>query len=117
MPVIPFQLLTWVRLMTPKAPPPASPEDDEIFAGHLRYLRGLVDQGVILANGPAQQIDDPLLRGISLYQVGPDEARRLASEDPAVKAGWFELKVDQWMIPVNPRTIADRTDVEHDVPF
>lgn len=78
---------------------------------------GLVEQGVILANGPIKQIDDPQLRGLSLYQVGPDEARRLALEDPAVKAGWFGVKVDQWMIPVNPRTIADRTDVEHEVPI
>ena len=117
MPLTPFQLLTWVRLMSPATPPSATSEDDEIFINHLRYLRGLVDQGVILANGPAKRIDDPLLRGISLYQVGEEEARRLANEDPAVKAGWFEVKVDQWMIPVNPRMIADRTDLEHDVPI
>lgn len=103
--------------MSPATPPQQTPQDDEIFLNHLRYLRDLVKEGVIIANGPAKRIDDPLLRGISLYQVGPDEARALACEDPAVKAGWFEVKVDQWMIPVNPRTIADRADVEHDVPL
>lgn len=117
MPVLAFQTLTLVRLMTPsqaEAPPML---DDEVFKEHIKYLRGLVDEGKILANGPAKRIDDPMLRGISLYLVGAEEARELALGDPAVKAGFFEIMVDQWMIPVDPKLIADRTDFETEVPF
>lgn len=117
MPVIPFQIMTIVRLMTPAQAEAPTRLDDQVFKDHLAYLRDLVKQGKILANGPAKRIDDPMLRGISLYLVGAEEARELALQDPAVKAGCFEIMVDQWMIPVDPKMIADRTDFEMEVPF
>ena len=116
MPKVPFQLLTIVRLVSPAEPVPDSPDDAAIQAAHIRYLGGLVEQGLILANGPVRRRDDQGIRGMSLYTVGPDEARALAAEDPGVKAGWFDLVIDQWMIPVRPITIADRTDIEIDIP-
>ena len=117
MPTLPFQLLTLVRLITPDPAPSITALSSDVFSAHIAYLRGLVDQGKILANGPAKRIDDPRLRGISLYLVGADEARELAHRDPAVQAGYFEVVVDQWMIPVDPKLIADRTDFEMEVPF
>ena len=116
MPVLPFQTLTLVRLVSHPEPPPDGPDDDAIQAAHLAYLRGLVEAGTILVNGPVRRVDDPRMRGLSLYTVGPDEARRLANADPAVRAGWFEIVVDEWMFPAVPRTIGDRTDLELDVP-
>ncbi|MBX7133173.1 MAG: YciI family protein [Fimbriimonadaceae bacterium] len=116
MPEIPFQLLTIVRLVNPAVPAPDSPEDETIQAAHIRYLGSLVEQGLILANGPVRRRDDQTLRGMSLYTVGPEEARALALQDPGVKAGWFDLIIDQWMIPVRPKTIADRTDLVIDLP-
>jgi uncharacterized protein YciI len=116
MPVLPFQRLTLVRLVGHPTPPPDSPDDDELQAAHIRYLSGLVAEGTILANGPVQRIDDRRLRGLSLYTVDVDEARRLANADPAVKAGWFEIVVDQWIFPAVPRSIGDRVDLEIDVP-
>lgn len=111
-----FQKLTVVRLVSAPNPPPDGPEDVAIQAGHIRYLSGLVEQGTILANGPVKRIDTEEVRGMSLYLVGPDEARELAEADPAVKAGWFRIVVDEWLIPVRPRQIADRSDLELDVP-
>jgi len=102
--------------MASATPPPASPEDDGVLAAHLAYLGGLVDRGIILVNGPFRQIDDPRLRGMSLYTVDPDEARGLANDDPAVKHGWFQIVLDEWMFPAIARTLGDRTDVEVDVP-
>lgn len=116
MQLLPFQKVTIVRLMSHPNPPPDSPEDADIQAAHINYLRGLVEDRTILVNGPVKRIDDPKLRGMSVYMVGPDEARELANEDPAVRAGWFEVVVDEWMFPAFPRTIGDRHDLEIEVP-
>ena len=117
MPVLPFQKLTLVRLVSPAVPPPDTPDDHAIQAAHIRYLSSLVEAGTILANGPVKRMDDPTLRGISLYTITLVEARRLANEDPGVKAGWFDIVVDEWMIPARPRMIGDRIDFEMDVPI
>ena len=41
---------------------------------------------------------DPTMRGMSVYTVGPDEARRLAEQDPAVRAGRFRVDVARWAV-------------------
>lgn len=107
-----FQTITIVRLRTGDVPAPDSPKDDEIQAAHIAYLNGLIEQGVILANGPVRRKDDDRFRGMSLYAVGPDEARAFANEDPAVQAGWFEPHVDVWLLPSRPVTLGNRVDVE-----
>ncbi|MFY9234734.1 MAG: YciI family protein [Fimbriimonadaceae bacterium] len=112
----PFQKITVVRLMTAESEPPDSPDDGAIQAAHIRYLTSLVDSGTILANGPVKRLDDDRIRGMSLYLVEPEEARELAKDDPAVKAGWFEVLVDEWLIPARSRTIGDRHDLEIDLP-
>lgn len=111
-----FQRLTVVRLVSPPTAPPDTPEDDAIQTAHIRYLSELVEAGKILANGPIRRKDDPKWRGMGLYLVAPDEASDLAHRDPAVEAGWFEVVVDEWLIPVRPRMIADREDFEMEVP-
>lgn len=116
MPRLPFQKLTLVRLVSPPDPPADGPDDDALQAAHVAYLSRLVEAGTILANGPVRRIDDPGVRGMSLYTVGPDDARRIANADPAVRAGWFVVMVDEWMFPAVPRTIGDRVDLEVDVP-
>jgi uncharacterized protein YciI len=115
MPKRQFQRLAIVRLCTPAQEPPESPNDDEIFKGHLAYLGSLRDQGIILLNGPVKRQDDPKFRGMSIYSVGIDEARRLASQDPGVLAGWFELVFDEWLLPSIPTMMGDRVDLELDV--
>ncbi len=117
MPVLPFQKLTAVRIMAHPDRPAPGPGDEAIHAAHLAYLGALVRRGTILVNGPFASVDEPRLRGMSLYTVGPEEARRLANEDPAVRAGWFEIVLDEWMFRAIPRTIGDRVDLEIDVPF
>jgi uncharacterized protein YciI len=116
MPKRPFQMLTVVRLVTPPDPPPDSPEDDAIQAAHIRFLMRLSEDGTILAGGPVRRRDDPILRGMCLHRVGADDARRIARDDPAVRAGWFDVVVDEWLFPAMPKTIGDRTDLELDVP-
>ena len=107
-----FQRLSIVRLCTPAAPPPDSPDDDSIQAAHRAYLGGLREQGVVALNGPIRGGDTDGLRGVTVYTVDADEARALANQDPAVRAGWFDVVVDEWWIPTQPVTLGDRADID-----
>ena len=107
-----FQQLSIVRLRAPEPQPPDGPDDDRIQQEHLAYLRGLQDRGLILVNGPVRRADDQRFRGMTIYAVPVDEARRLALDDPAVRPGWFEPHVDGWLIPAEPVALGTRVDVE-----
>ena len=68
----------------------ASPSD-----GHLKKL---AEAGKLLVAGPLDEQPDVTMRGICLYRVGSlDEARKLASDDPMVKAGRLRPEVMTWM--------------------
>lgn len=107
-----FQVLTIVRLRAPEHPAPDTPEDDQIQAAHMAYLDSLIEQDIILVNGPVRKQDDPNFLGMSIYRVGPEEAKRLALEDPGAKAGWFEPHVDTWLVPVRPVTLGNKVSIE-----
>ncbi len=92
--------------------PADSPDDERIQAEHIAYLAGLRDRGIIALNGPVRCKDSPRFRGMGIYTVDADAARAYALEDPAVKAGWFEVVVDAWWLPSIPVTIGDRVDIE-----
>ncbi len=93
------------------------PNDAQLQDAHLAHLAHLHESGVLLAAGP---LSDPAgeLRGLSLLNVPPDEARRLKEEDEAVRAGAFSVRVMPWMIPAGavsftptffPRSMKDVT--------
>jgi uncharacterized protein YciI len=68
----------------------------EIQKGHLAYMTKLHGEGKLVAAGPF--MDDSPMRGIVVYRVGTiDEAKALAAEDPAVKAGRLVLDAHPWM--------------------
>ncbi|HEU5160000.1 MAG TPA: YciI family protein [Streptosporangiaceae bacterium] len=97
---------------------PDAPRLDEAAAAalqdaHLAHLAELHQAGHLLAAGP---LSDEGFRGLSLFTVAPEEARRLAERDPAVRAGRLEPKVIPWMVPAGalsysptrfPRSIAE----------
>ncbi|HEY4573962.1 MAG TPA: YciI family protein [Thermoanaerobaculia bacterium] len=75
------------------------PQDklEEIQQAHLAHLRELAKAGKLLVAGPLDDQPDPRLRGIEIFRVGSlEEAKRLAGEDPAVKAGRLEPVVMTW---------------------
>jgi uncharacterized protein YciI len=91
--------------------------DAELQDAHLAHLAHLHESGVLLAGGP---LSDPAgeLRGLSILNVGVDEARRLKEEDAAVRAGVFSVRVMPWTVPAGamsfsrtffPRSIRDVT--------
>jgi uncharacterized protein len=80
----------------PKAFEFSEEELEELQAQHLAHLDSLREQGVILVGGPFSDQPDETLRGMSLYSVGLEEARRLAEADPSVRAGRLAVDVLTW---------------------
>jgi uncharacterized protein len=92
-----------------------TPNTDELQDAHLAHLAALHDAGSLRAAGPLR---DPAgeLRGLSLLNVGVDEARQLKEADRAVREGVFDLRIMRWQIPAGaisfahtffPRSISD----------
>src|SRR4029078_13250997 len=73
--------------------PPELDEDASTVPHHARLaaVGDLVTRGIIAANGPLLDQYDPTMRGMSVYTVPVDEARRLAEADAALPAGWVPV--------------------------
>jgi len=70
-------------------------EADKIQMEHLRYLFQLRAEGKLLLSGPV--VDDPKLKGVGIFNTADkEEVKRLADEDPAVKAGRLVYEVYDW---------------------
>ncbi len=94
-----FDVRTVVYLRTGENPPQLDDEaSTALHHAHLAYLAGLTRRGIVAANGPLVEKTDPALRGMSVYTVGLDEARRLAEQGPAVRAGRFRVDVARWAV-------------------
>jgi uncharacterized protein len=97
------------------APEMSEAEANAIQDAHLAYLADLHDAGHLLAAGPIRDPESNV-RGISLMKVGVERARELKSQDPAVRAGIYELVFLPWTTPTGalhfshtkmPRSVAD----------
>ena len=73
-------------------------EAEKIQAGHMANIGKMAQAGKLIAAGP--MMDDGDLRGIFLFKAASlDEAKALAAEDPAIKAGRLKLDLFTWMGP------------------
>jgi uncharacterized protein len=78
---------------------------ERIQAEHLAHHATLRANGAIVTNGPVLDQPDESLRGLAFYRVGSlEEARRLAEEDPAVRAGRLAVEVMTWWCPTGSMT-------------
>ena len=94
-----FDVRTVVYLRRGEHPPELDDEaSTALHHAHLAHLADLGRRGIIAANGPLLDQSDPTIRGMSVYTVAPDEARRLAEQDPAVRAGRFRVDVARWAV-------------------
>ncbi len=93
-----FESYQLVILQRPEHPREyAADKLEEIQQAHLAHLRHLAKLGKLLVAGPLDDQPDPRLRGIEIFRAGSlEEAKRLAGEDPAVKAGRLEVVVMTW---------------------
>ena len=94
-----FDLRTVVYLRRGASPPDLTEEEDTaLHHAHLAHLADLGRRGIIAANGPLLDQSDETMRGMSVYTVDAAEARRLAEQDPAVRAGRFRVDVARWAV-------------------
>jgi len=107
----PYQL---VILRAGDNPPKLSREEGaEIQKQHLAHPKKLWSEGKIMIAGPFGDQPDPSVRGMCLYKVASvDEARRLAEEDPAVKAGRLKVEVMTWYVEKGYMTFPKTPGIE-----
>lgn len=73
-------------------------ESDKVQAGHMANIQKMAKDGKLFAAGP--MADDGDLRGIFIFKAASlAEAKALAAEDPAIKAGRLKLDLFTWMGP------------------
>jgi len=95
-----FEHHTVVVLRRPAEAPTFTDEElEDLQERHLTHLDDLRDRGALLAHGPFSDQDDELLRGICVFAVSPEEARRLMAGDPMVRVRRLEAVVATWLAP------------------
>ena len=104
-----FDVRTLVLLVRPADAPDLGEEErtdsrTSIFATAQAWPPG-ADGG----NGPFTDQADPALRGMSVYTVGPEEARALAEQDPSVRAGRLRPLVVRWWTRAGQIDVARHT--------
>ena len=68
----------------------------EIFAGHFANIGRLADEGKLAVAGPFGK-NDRSWRGLYIFNVATvEEAEKLVTLDPAVKAGVFVYELTPW---------------------
>lgn len=73
-------------------------EIDKVQAGHMANINKMALSGKLVAAGPMG--DDGDLRGIFLFKAASlAEAKALAAEDPAIKAGRLRMDIFTWYGP------------------
>ena len=64
---------------------PAGKERDEMFKGHFSNINRLAAEGKLALAGPLDGVDG--WRGLFIFAVRHEEARRLTSTDPVISSG------------------------------
>lgn len=84
-------------------------ETKRIQSGHMAHLTRMSESGKLVGAGPL--LDGGELAGILIFKgVSLEEAKSLAEEDPAVKAGRFVVEMHTWW---GPKGIGDKYAEEH----
>ena len=82
------------------APDYPEAELDRIQREHLAYHARLRESGQVVTNGPVVGPPDPSLRGLTFYRTGSlEQSRRIAEDDPAVRAGRLAVEIMTWYCP------------------
>lgn len=77
-----------------------TPEEQETISRHFAYLSELVVQGVVILAGRTLNTDESIF-GIVIFNADSEEsARRLMTQDPAVKDGVMRAELFPFRIAV-----------------
>ena len=80
------------------SPGERKPMPDDVFVQHQAYIRAQTEKKVYQLVGPIT--DGGRIRGLTILTAGSlEEARRIVSEDPAVKAGILAVEVHPAVFP------------------
>jgi uncharacterized protein YciI len=80
--------------------PSNTPELKQLQADHLAHIGKMADTGKLILAGPFSDGGD--LRGMLIFRVDTlEEAKALAEQDPAVKAGRLVLEWHPWFAAKN----------------
>ncbi len=95
----------------PSWTPAETPELQELQKAHLAHIQKMGESGKLLVAGPFSDGGD--LRGMFIFRVETlEEARALAEQDPAVKAGRLVIEWHSWFaaknITVTPKAPASK---------
>jgi uncharacterized protein len=86
-------------IRAPNAPKLQAQALEELQAKHLGHLRAMYEAGKMVIAGPFDEQRDETMRGMCLYRVATaDDARKLAEQDPMVKAGRLRVEVLAWWV-------------------
>jgi uncharacterized protein len=105
-----LEVFELVLLRTPpSAPDLAQDAAERLQAEHLAFYDRLRATGQVVTNGPVIGQPDPSLRGLGFYRTGSlEESRRVAEEDPAVRAGRLAVEIMTWYCPPGTMSLPGR---------
>jgi uncharacterized protein len=81
------------------APNLSEPELERLQGEHLAFLASQREAGTLLASGPFDERPDESWRGLCIYTVGLEEAKRIAATDPLVQASRLYAQPLRWLVP------------------
>ena len=93
------QFTIGLLILRPDAPKLDDKAANALQDAHMAHLAKLHEAGILLAAGPLLGDDDRAFRGLHIFKVGLEDARKLSEQDPAVRAGRFRVEILPWMVP------------------
>lgn len=78
----------------PKWTAESTAESKRIQEGHMAHIRSMGESGKLIVAGPFTDGGD--LRGMFIFNTSVDEAKAVASKDPAVQSGRLVLEFHPW---------------------
>jgi uncharacterized protein YciI len=103
-------------VLRPDAPGLSAEEEDALQDAHMAHLADMHGTGHLLMAGPLLGEPGRRFRGLSVYDVGPEETRAMAEQDPGVGMGRYTIEVFPWIVPAGaasfsrtryPRSLAE----------
>jgi uncharacterized protein len=92
-----MQRYTLVLVMSGEKWNPDAPGFAEALKPHGAYLHQMMSQGKIALVGRFSFTDPGDLRGVVIYRLALEEAKKFAEDDPAVKAGLLRPEAHPWI--------------------
>jgi len=69
----------------------------DVMKQHHAFVQRLIEERKIAVAGPFPFSEPGELRGITVFTVAPEEAAKIAQDDPILKAGLLQAEMHPWM--------------------